>query len=80
MMRMQGWQMVAAALVAALLPAAGAGAPVAAADEGWPQWRGPLATGAAPEADPPVEWSETRNVRWKLAIPGERVGDADRLG
>jgi outer membrane protein assembly factor BamB len=40
----------------------------------WPQWRGPLATGVAPLADPPVLWSETRNIKWKLAIPGE--GDA----
>ena len=36
----------------------------------WPQWRGPLATGEAPDADPPVEWSETRNIRWKVPIPG----------
>ena len=36
----------------------------------WPQWRGPLATGVAPEADPPLEWSETKNVKWKVPIPG----------
>ena len=36
----------------------------------WPEWRGPLATGVAPEADPPTEWNESRNVRWKVAIPG----------
>ncbi|MDA1015819.1 MAG: PQQ-binding-like beta-propeller repeat protein [Planctomycetota bacterium] len=36
----------------------------------WPAWRGPLATGVAPHADPPVEWSETKNVRWKTEIPG----------
>ena len=36
----------------------------------WPQWRGPFATGVAPDADPPVEWSENRNIRWKAAIPG----------
>jgi len=36
----------------------------------WPQWRGPLAIGVAPEANPPVEWSETKNVRWKVKIPG----------
>ena len=36
----------------------------------WPQWRGPLATGAAPHGDPPVEWSETKNIRWKVEIPG----------
>jgi outer membrane protein assembly factor BamB len=36
----------------------------------WPQWRGPLATGVAPDADPPVEWSEEKNVRWKAPVPG----------
>ena len=36
----------------------------------WPQWRGPLATGVAPSADPPATWSETENVRWKVEIPG----------
>ena len=40
-------------------------------DQGaWPQWRGPLATGEAPAANPPVRWSETENIRWKTAIPG----------
>jgi hypothetical protein len=36
----------------------------------WPQWRGPLATGVAPHGNPPVEWSETKNVRWKTTLPG----------
>ncbi len=36
----------------------------------WPAWRGPLATGEAPDADPPVTWSETQNVRWKVEVPG----------
>ena len=36
----------------------------------WAQWRGPLATGEAPEADPPTTWSETENLRWKTPIPG----------
>jgi outer membrane protein assembly factor BamB len=40
------------------------------ADRFWPQWRGPLLTGAAPHGDPPVEWSETKNVRWKVEVPG----------
>ena len=45
---------------------------VTAADllQNWPQWRGPLASGYAPQADPPLEWSETRNVKWKVRIPG----------
>jgi outer membrane protein assembly factor BamB len=37
----------------------------------WPQWRGPLGTGYAPHADPPLEWSETKNVRWKIELPGK---------
>jgi outer membrane protein assembly factor BamB len=36
----------------------------------WPQWRGPYASGVSRTANPPVEWSETRNVRWKTEIPG----------
>jgi outer membrane protein assembly factor BamB len=40
------------------------------AEEYWPQWRGPLANGVAPRAHPPVEWSETKNVKWKIKIPG----------
>jgi outer membrane protein assembly factor BamB len=54
-------------LVAAELSAAtGSGAD---ADQYWPQWRGPLATGVGPRAHPPVFWSETKNVRWKVAVP-----------
>lgn len=36
----------------------------------WGQWRGPLATGTAPNADPPTTWSETENVAWKVRLPG----------
>ena len=36
----------------------------------WHQWRGPLANGVATTANPPLEWSETRNIRWKTEIPG----------
>lgn len=36
----------------------------------WPHWRGPNANGLVDRGDPPVEWSETRNVRWKVEIPG----------
>ena len=42
-----------------------------AAAKFWPQWRGPLGTGAAPQADPPLTWSETNNIQWKLALEGE---------
>ena len=40
----------------------------------WPQWRGPYATGVSKTADPPVEWSETKNIRWKVEIPGRGYG------
>ena len=36
----------------------------------WAQWRGPSATGVSSTADPPLEWSETKNIRWKVEIPG----------
>lgn len=42
-----------------------------AADDNWPQWRGPLQNGIAPHGDPPIEWSETKNVKWKTRIPGD---------
>lgn len=37
----------------------------------WPQWRGPMVTGeAAPDAKPPLTWSEDDNIRWRVTIPG----------
>ena len=41
-----------------------------AAAENWPQWRGADNAGSAGDADPPVTWSETRNVKWKTKLPG----------
>lgn len=35
----------------------------------WPQWRGPFSNGMARTAAP-VEWSETKNTKWKVTIPG----------
>lgn len=40
------------------------------AQANWPSWRGPLHNGTAPEATPPTEWSDTKNVKWKIALPG----------
>jgi len=39
--------------------------------DNWPQWRGPNNTGAALKGNPPVEFSETKNLKWKLPIPGK---------
>ncbi|MBK9388167.1 MAG: PQQ-binding-like beta-propeller repeat protein [Planctomycetes bacterium] len=36
----------------------------------WPAWRGTDGTGSAREADPPIRWSETENIAWKIALPG----------
>ena len=41
------------------------------ADGAWPQWRGPLATGYSPDANPPTHWSEDENVAWKVDLPGK---------
>jgi outer membrane protein assembly factor BamB len=41
------------------------------AERYWGRWRGPLMTGVAPHATPPVEWSETKNVHWKVEVPGQ---------
>ena len=45
-------------------------ATLSAAAPEWPQWRGPLGTGEAPDAKPTLEWSEQKNVRWKTPLPG----------
>lgn len=39
--------------------------------EHWPQWRGPLNTGAAVKGNPPVEFGEAKNLKWKTSIPGK---------
>ena len=30
-----------------------------------------MANGFAPRAHPPIHWSETNNIRWKIALPGK---------
>ena len=40
------------------------------AERFWGRWRGPDATGVARYGNPPTEWSETKNIRWKVEIPG----------
>jgi len=39
-------------------------------ENNWAQWRGPYDTGVAPSGNPPLEWSETSNIKWKSEIPG----------
>ncbi|TXT21566.1 MAG: hypothetical protein FD138_4038 [Planctomycetota bacterium] len=37
----------------------------------WPNWRGPDQNGVAPGTGFPTEWSDTKNVAWKLELPGK---------
>lgn len=38
--------------------------------ENWPQWRGPQGNGISGEKNLPTEWSKTKNVAWRLEMPG----------
>ena len=38
--------------------------------ENWHQWRGPDGTGVSATANPPVRWSESENIKWKVDIEG----------
>jgi len=40
------------------------------AAEDWPQFRGPGGQGHSSETGLPIEWSETKNVAWKVPVPG----------
>ena len=47
----------------------------------WPLWRGPTGDGlASPGQNPPVEWSETQGILWKVAIPGRGHGSPTVVG
>ena len=39
--------------------------------EDWPMWRGQRGDGISLEKNAPLEWSPTKNIRWKVAIPGD---------
>ncbi len=36
----------------------------------WPQFRGPNSDGIADGATPPLTWSDTKNIKWKVQTPG----------
>jgi len=57
-----GWLVVAGS-VSAQVPKA--------ANGDWPWWRGPNFNGVAEAGqEVPIEWSDTKNVVWKAAVPG----------
>ncbi len=35
----------------------------------WPAWRGPMASGVAPQGNPPVTWGESKHIKWKVDVP-----------
>lgn len=36
----------------------------------WPSWRGPTRQGLVADGDYPDTWSDTKNVLWKIKVPG----------
>jgi outer membrane protein assembly factor BamB len=58
------------ALVTASVGSGADPAPASASAERWPAWRGADGQGVANGAGIPLEWSATKNVLWKTALPG----------
>jgi outer membrane protein assembly factor BamB len=60
------------ALIGCLLTAITAAAePVPGRLDNWHHWRGPLANGTGPNADPPTTWDAKTNVKWTADVPGK---------
>ena len=46
----------------------------------WPWWRGPQRNGiASPKQSPPLQWDQSKNIRWRQPIPGRGHGSATVL-
>src|SRR5262245_51423472 len=58
-------------LVLSLAAAALGGVTIVHAD--WPHWRGPAASGVAPDRSVPTRWGATENVAWKAPIAGAGI-------
>src|SRR5262245_33031460 len=59
---------LAIAVVAVAVVAQGSSPALTAQD--WRQFRGPTGQGVADATGLPVEWSTTKNIAWKTAVPG----------
>ena len=46
----------------------------------WPWWRGPSGNGTTADQEPPVKWSETKNIRWIADVPGRGHGSPVVVG
>jgi outer membrane protein assembly factor BamB len=50
-------------------------------DADWPWWRGPNRNGVAnPDQEPPLKWSDSENVLWKVPVPGRGHGSPIVVG
>jgi hypothetical protein len=47
--------------------------------DNWPQWRGPRGQGVSDEKNLPLEWSPTKNTKWK-ARPKHELVATNSLG
>ena len=65
---MQDRRFLLPVLCLTLVLALGAG-PSHSAD--WPEFRGPTGQGQSTETGLPLQWSESENIAWKVAIPGQ---------
>ncbi len=60
------WRRAGLLLVA--LPCIALTSPLTAAD--WPGFRGPGSSGISSDTNVPTQWSDTKNLKWKLELPG----------
>src|SRR5262245_24986247 len=56
------------AVLAAFVILAGTDCTICA--DNWPSWRGPAHNGISQEKKLPITWSDTKNVAWKVVLPG----------
>jgi hypothetical protein len=40
-------------------------------DDYWPTWRGQNYIGISPGGNPPLTWSESKNIKWKVELEGD---------
>lgn len=52
-------------IVTSMIVAAG----VSLGAENWPQWRGPNLNGVSGEKNPPLKWSASEGITWKVPMP-----------
>lgn len=72
---------LAAVVVLAIAQTVTHAQPIKTGPNDWPWWRGPNRNGHAdPKQKPPLKWSETDNVLWKMPIPGRGHGSPIVVG